>query len=472
MLYFFPFLYSFLLASFLGEIPFTAASRTSTRRYGRLSQRAASSGAINVAGLDVLRTYVCPPCANAVRRQTETRRAGAITVAIPMTEVSELWQELQWILEQLSVLLDAEGLHPASTSTTDLPTMLSGLIESGTPLANFASAPVEVSNPSATNPVFIATTMSLFAVASISLAETAPADFPEVTDTVLVSGAAPSRLSRAATTVNIPSSAASSSPVSEEMATFQLAPASSEPASSTYMTPAAEGSMCYASQTVDETTKVSQSTVTAFEVAATTSSTITDATLTSIVSNNVSSTKASSNGGIFVVTAVSSGTLPTGMPEYTFNSQSTQNIAVYYGQSGATGESTLEDQCADPNIDIVILAFVITKNYDGNYPDVNFGAACGGQTSEMMTEASGLLYCPQLEGYIDICQQTYGKKVLLSIGGSTSSLSFSSALDASSFANTLWELFGPPGSIDIQLRPFGNASVDGFDVGRPSNFIS
>jgi hypothetical protein len=86
----------------------------------------------------------------------------------------------------------------------------------------------------------------------------------------------------------------------------------------------------------------------------------------------------------------------------------------------------------------------------------------------MMTQAPGLLSCPQLEDYIDICQQTYGKKVLLSIGGSTSSLSFLSASDASDFANILWQLFGPPGSLDIQLRPFGNVSIDGFDVGKSS----
>jgi chitinase len=107
---------------------------------------------------------------------------------------------------------------------------------------------------------------------------------------------------------------------------------------------------------------------------------------------------------------------------------------------------------------------VITSNYQGKYPDVNFGAACGGQTLKMMAEAPGLLSCPQLESYIDICQQTYGKKVLLSIGGSTSSLNFKSSSDASEFATTLWQLFGPPGSLDIDLRPFGNVSIDGFDV--------
>jgi len=209
--------------------------------------------------------------------------------------------------------------------------------------------------------------------------------------------------------------------------------------------------------------------VTAFEAVATSASTVSDSTLASAAGLNISSTVGSPNGGVFVATSVSSGSSSTGTSSYTFDSQSAQNIAVYYGQSGATDKTTLEAQCADPNIDIVILAFVITSSYDGKYPDLNFGAACSGQTSEMVAESPGLLSCPELEGYIDICQQTYGKKVLLSIGGSTSSLSFSSASDASGFANILWQLFGPPGNIDIQLRPFGNVSVDGFDVGKLSH---
>jgi Glycosyl hydrolases family 18 len=386
-----------------------------------------------------------------------------------MAEVSELWQELQWILEQLSVLLDAEGLLPASTTAVGLPTMLAGLIESALPVAVLPSAPIEVSSPSITDAVAFATTIPMTAMASTSLQETASANFPKVTYSLAGSATVPSMIPVAATIFGLPGSARSSSPDSEAMATFRLSPASSEASSFTDMTLATEGSICYATQTIDETTTVSQLAVTASEATATSVSTTPDSTFTSTARNNISSAVGSPNGGVFVATSVGSGPSSTGTSSYTFDSQSTQNIAVYYGQSGATGGSTLEDQCADPNIDIVILAFVITRNYEGKYPNVNFGAACGGQTSEMMTQAPGLLSCPQLEDYIDICQQTYGKKVLLSIGGSASSLSFPSASDASDFANTLWQLFGPPGSLDIQLRPFGNVSIDGFDVGKSSN---
>lgn len=472
MHYFFSFLCISVFISFLlSQIPFTAAGRTPSRQYGKLRSRAATGGVINVAGLDVLRTYVCPPCSNAVRRQMDTKRPGSITVAIPMAEVSELWQELQWILEQLSVLLDAEGLLPGSTTTVALPTVLASLTKSAMPVTGLPLAPIEVSNPSLTNPVIIATTMPAAAIASISLVAAASGNIPEVTDTAAGSAAVPSTVSMAAGTVGIPGSAPGSSPGSEAIATPQGSSASSGTTSFPDGTAATQGSMCYATQTVDKTTTVSLAAVTAFEAAATSASTLPDSALASAAGSNTSSTVDPPNGGAFVATSVSSGPSPTGTSSYTFDSQSTQNIAVYYGQSGATGEFTLEALCADPNIDIVILAFVIASNYDGKYPDLNFGAACGEQTSEIMAEAPGLLSCPQLESYIDICQQKYGKKVLLSIGGSTSSLSFANASDASDFANILWQLFGPPGSIDIQLRPFGNVSIDGFDVGKLSHLL-
>jgi len=84
----------------------------------------------------------------------------------------------------------------------------------------------------------------------------------------------------------------------------------------------------------------------------------------------------------------------------------------------------------------------------------------------MVAQAPGLLYCPQLAGYISACQSTYGKKVLLSIGGATSQISFTGEDQAKDFGDVLWNLFGPPGNVDDGLRPFGNVEVDGFDIGE------
>jgi hypothetical protein len=156
--------------------------------------------------------------------------------------------------------------------------------------------------------------------------------------------------------------------------------------------------------------------------------------------------------------------------EYVFNSQSKTNVAVYFGQTDATGGTTLAKQCADPNVDIVILAFVVSRNDSGSlYPGINFGAACGGQTSLMKEDAPGLLSCSELATDINTCQSTYGKKVLLSIGGGGQSIIFNTASDASAFGSILWDLFGPPGNVDVNLRPFGDVSVDGFDIGKELN---
>ncbi|KAF2768844.1 glycoside hydrolase [Teratosphaeria nubilosa] len=61
-----------------------------------------------------------------------------------------------------------------------------------------------------------------------------------------------------------------------------------------------------------------------------------------------------------------------------------------------------------------------------------------------------------------------GKKVLLSIGGATSTGSFASDVEAEQFANTLWSLFGgnpSDNATTLPLRPFGPQIVlDGFDI--------
>lgn len=160
--------------------------------------------------------------------------------------------------------------------------------------------------------------------------------------------------------------------------------------------------------------------------------------------------------------------------QYIFNPRSTRNVAVYFGQTAITGSTTLEAQCADPSIDIVILAFVISALYQGSlFPAVNFGAACGGQTPQMKQTAPGFLYCPELAANISMCQKTYGKKVLLSVGGATGDIAFQNAKAATDFADVLWRVFGPAGQIGDGLRVFGDVSVDGFDIGlSPFSFFS
>ena len=65
---------------------------------------------------------------------------------------------------------------------------------------------------------------------------------------------------------------------------------------------------------------------------------------------------------------------------------------------------------------------------------------------------------------ITTCQKTYGKTILLSIGGATySEGGFSSSSAAVTAANNIWAIFGPTTSGSTVPRPFGTAVIDGFD---------
>ena len=149
-----------------------------------------------------------------------------------------------------------------------------------------------------------------------------------------------------------------------------------------------------------------------------------------------------------------------------FDAKSSKNLAVYYGQTEATGKTKLSQMCQDKNVDIVILAFLTEFFGPGGYPKLNFGAACGGQTSQMKAAgADGLLSCPDLASQIAQCQGL-GKKVFLSLGGAIAISAFSSDSQAAGFATKLWDLFGAGTGEDAGLRPFGALRLDGFDVGE------
>ncbi|KAF6219700.1 hypothetical protein HO133_004169 [Letharia lupina] len=147
-----------------------------------------------------------------------------------------------------------------------------------------------------------------------------------------------------------------------------------------------------------------------------------------------------------------------------FSAQSSSNLAVYYGQSPATDQFTLEQMCQDQNVDIVVLAFLTTFFGPAGQPVINFGPATGGTPTlgAQKINATGLLDCPYLAKNITTCQ-SLGKKVLLSLGGAAGVTNFTSDAQATSFATDLWNLFGG-GMTNSDLRPFGSVKVDGFDV--------
>ncbi|KAL8823640.1 MAG: hypothetical protein Q9191_005672 [Dirinaria sp. TL-2023a] len=156
---------------------------------------------------------------------------------------------------------------------------------------------------------------------------------------------------------------------------------------------------------------------------------------------------------------------PPSSGSYQFNAAASNNVAVYYGQSGATGQVSLSKLCQDSSVDIVVLAFLTTFFGPGGMPSINLGSSCGGQTAKMQAAgATGLMTCPTLSSEIQTCQSA-GKKVLLSLGGSIATSAFSSDAQATAFASTLWNLFGGGTGLDAGLRPFGaDVSLDGFDV--------
>ncbi|KAI9648340.1 Chitinase 2 [Ciborinia camelliae] len=144
-----------------------------------------------------------------------------------------------------------------------------------------------------------------------------------------------------------------------------------------------------------------------------------------------------------------------------FDTASQTNIAVYWGQnsygqgSGAYVQQRLSYYCANTKINIIPLAFLLSVNT----PVLNFA-----NQGDICTAIAGstLFSCSQLEADITTCQKTYGKTILLSIGGATyTEGGFTSTAAAVTAANNVWSWFGPYNASAV--RPFGTAVVDGFD---------
>jgi chitinase len=70
--------------------------------------------------------------------------------------------------------------------------------------------------------------------------------------------------------------------------------------------------------------------------------------------------------------------------------------------------------------------------------------------------------CAAIGSDIKYCQ-AQGKKILLSLGGATPDVYIASESSAKAMADFLWGAFGPAKSSWGGPRPFGDASVDGFD---------
>jgi hypothetical protein len=120
-----------------------------------------------------------------------------------------------------------------------------------------------------------------------------------------------------------------------------------------------------------------------------------------------------------------------------FDVASTSNLAVYFGRAQNNNYPSLYDLCINSNTNIVVMGFINQFN-DGSLPSFAFLRTC--KTPAIMTTTTSVS-CPTLAQDIAFCQQQ-GKKVLLSLGGSSSNLTLHSTEEAKQAAQTLWNVFG------------------------------
>ena len=144
-------------------------------------------------------------------------------------------------------------------------------------------------------------------------------------------------------------------------------------------------------------------------------------------------------------------------------------LAVYWGQNGwgathndqTTWEKPLADTCAaHPEYDVVILSFATQLAHTRNQPfvpETKFANHC---SDSYDAQNLFLLKCDDIAAGVRACQAA-GKRVLISIGGSTGSAGFTNDSDGQMAAQSVWNIFlGGTSSI----RPFTNATLDGVDL--------
>ncbi|KAI2623169.1 putative endochitinase CHI2 [Hypoxylon sp. NC1633] len=145
-----------------------------------------------------------------------------------------------------------------------------------------------------------------------------------------------------------------------------------------------------------------------------------------------------------------------------------QNV-VYWGQNGGgtIENNDLSTYCtATSGIDIIVLAFLYSWGTGSDIPSGTVGQSC------FISNTGQGQNCEALSAAITTCQSV-GVKMILSLGGATSSYSLSSRAEAVSIGEYLWNAYGNPSSSSVQ-RPFGSVIIDGFDfdieVNRGSEF--
>ncbi|KAI5245294.1 glycoside hydrolase [Aureobasidium subglaciale] len=148
------------------------------------------------------------------------------------------------------------------------------------------------------------------------------------------------------------------------------------------------------------------------------------------------------------------------VPQYasSFDPNGNSVLAVYYGKAQYTQNPLLWDLCSDSDVDMIVMGFV--RQLNGPYVQPSFDIGACKTPSQRAANYTGIT-CPTLAANITRCQ-SMGKKVMISLGGSSSNLVLSNVSDAQQAATILWNVFGA-GTGSPNLRPFGNVTLDGFD---------
>ncbi|KAJ6437232.1 Glycoside hydrolase, subgroup, catalytic core [Purpureocillium lavendulum] len=134
-----------------------------------------------------------------------------------------------------------------------------------------------------------------------------------------------------------------------------------------------------------------------------------------------------------------------------------QNV-VYWGQNGGgtVENNDLGAYCqAGQGIDVVVLAFLYQYGNGGNIPSGTIGQSC-----YISTSGEGQ-NCDNVTKSVAACQAA-GVKIVLSLGGATSSYSLQSQEQAEQIGQYLWDSYGNSGNTSV-ARPFGDNHVNGWD---------
>jgi len=151
-----------------------------------------------------------------------------------------------------------------------------------------------------------------------------------------------------------------------------------------------------------------------------------------------------------------------------FSNDRSDNLAAYWGQDSGGHQQRLSFYCQDDTLDVIPMAFLYVFFGQGGKPVVDFSNICSQGGNQFPN--SDLADCSFLASDIKECQSK-GKMITISLGGGTAKVGFSSAAQASDFAETIWDMFlGGQSS----TRPFGDAVLDGIDLdiesGSPSYY--